>query len=70
MGAILSCRRLLPKSKFLSLKAVAVWSGAYNLVEDIFDCYSPIQDWLRCFKRSKLSEMREAVQAVSRADAS
>ena len=29
------------------IKAVAVWSGAYNLVEDIFDYYPPIQDRLR-----------------------
>jgi hypothetical protein len=29
------------------VKAVAVWSGAFNLVEDIFDYYPPIQDRLR-----------------------
>src|SRR5581483_8213349 len=29
------------------IKAVAVWSGAYNLVEDIFDYYPPIQERLR-----------------------
>ena len=29
------------------IKAVAVWSGAYNLVDDIFDYYPPIQDRLR-----------------------
>ena len=29
------------------IKAVAVWSGAYHLVDDIFDYYPPIQDRLR-----------------------
>jgi hypothetical protein len=29
------------------IKAVAVWSGAYHLVDDIFDNYPPIQDRLR-----------------------
>jgi dipeptidyl aminopeptidase/acylaminoacyl peptidase len=29
------------------IKAVAVWSGAYSLVEDIFDYYPPIQERLR-----------------------
>ena len=29
------------------IKAVAVWSGAYSLREDIFDYYPPIQDRLR-----------------------
>ena len=29
------------------IQAVAVWSGAFSLVEDIFDYYPPIQDRLR-----------------------
>jgi dienelactone hydrolase len=29
------------------IKAVAVWRGAYSLVDDIFDFYPPIQDRLR-----------------------
>lgn len=29
------------------IKAVAVWSGAYSLLENIFDYYPPIQDRLR-----------------------
>ena len=29
------------------IKAVAVWSGAYDLVDDIFDNYPPIQERLR-----------------------
>jgi hypothetical protein len=29
------------------IKAVAVWSGAFSLVDDIFDCYPPIQERMR-----------------------
>ena len=54
------------------LKAVAVWSGAYNLVEDIFDYYPPIQDRLRWLMGAKdLKEAREKIKEftlVGRAD--
>jgi dienelactone hydrolase len=40
------------------IKAVAVWSGAYNLVDDIFDYYPPIQDRLRWLMGAK--DLREA----------
>jgi dienelactone hydrolase len=40
------------------IKAVAVWSGAYNLVDDIFDYYPPIQDRLRWLIGAK--DLREA----------
>lgn len=44
------------------IKAVAVWSGAYNLVEDIFDYYPPIQDRLRWLIGAKnLTEAREKI---------
>jgi dienelactone hydrolase len=45
------------------IKAVAVWSGAYNLVEDIFDYYPPIQDRLRWLMGAKdLREAREKIK--------
>jgi dienelactone hydrolase len=44
------------------IKAVAVWSGAYNLVEDIFDYYPPIQDRLRWLMGAKdLKKAREKI---------
>ncbi len=44
------------------IKAVAVWSGAYNLVEDIFDYYPPIQDRLRWLIGAKnLKEARDKI---------
>lgn len=44
------------------IKAVAVWSGAYSLVEDIFDYYPPIQDRLRWLIGAKnLTEAREMI---------
>jgi dienelactone hydrolase len=54
------------------IKAVAVWSGAYNLVDDIFDYYPPIQDRLRWLMGAKdLKEAREKMKEftlVGRAD--
>ena len=45
------------------IKAVAVWSGAYNLVDDIFDYYPPIQDRLRWLMGAKdLKEAREQIK--------
>lgn len=45
------------------IKAVAVWSGAYNLVDDIFDYYPPIQDRLRWLMGAKdLKEAREKMK--------
>jgi dipeptidyl aminopeptidase/acylaminoacyl peptidase len=45
------------------IKAVAVWSGAYNLVDDIFDYYPPIQDRLRWLMGAKdLKEAREKIR--------
>jgi dienelactone hydrolase len=45
------------------IKAVAVWSGAYNLVDDIFDNYPPIQDRLRWLMGAKdLKEAREKMK--------
>jgi dienelactone hydrolase len=45
------------------IKAVAVWSGAYNLVDDIFDYYPPIQDRLRWLMGTKdLKEAREKMK--------
>src|SRR5258706_2714949 len=45
------------------LKAVAVWSGAYNLVDDIFDYYPPIQDRLRWLMGAKdLKSARETIK--------
>jgi len=45
------------------IKAVAVWSGAYNLVHDIFDYYPPIQDRLRWLMGAKdLKEAREKIK--------
>lgn len=45
------------------IKAVAVWSGAYNLVEDIFDYYPPIQDRLRWLIGAK--DMTEARRKIA-----
>jgi dienelactone hydrolase len=48
------------------IKAVAVWSGAYNLVDDIFDYYPPIQDRLRWLMGAKdLKEARETIKEFS-----
>ncbi|HEX9452951.1 MAG TPA: alpha/beta hydrolase, partial [Candidatus Binatia bacterium] len=45
------------------IKAVAVWSGAYNLVDDIFDYYPPIQDRLRWLMGAKdLKSARETIK--------
>ena len=45
------------------IKAVAVWSGAYNLIDDIFDYYPPIQDRLRWLMGTKdLKEAREKIK--------
>jgi dienelactone hydrolase len=45
------------------IKAVAVWSGAYSLVGDIFDYYPPIQDRLRWLIGAKdLPEAREKIK--------
>jgi dienelactone hydrolase len=45
------------------IKAVAVWSGAYNLVDDIFDYYPPIQERLRWLMGAKdLKDAREKVK--------
>lgn len=45
------------------IKAVAVWSGAYNLVDDIFDYYPPIQDRLRWLMGAKdLKKAREKIK--------
>ena len=45
------------------IKAVAVWSGAYNLVDDIFDYYPPIQDRLRWLMGARdLKEAREKIK--------
>jgi hypothetical protein len=54
------------------IKAVAVWSGAYNLIDDIFDYYPPIQDRLRWLMGAKdLKEAREKIKEftlIGRAD--
>jgi dienelactone hydrolase len=45
------------------IKAVAVWSGAYNLVDDIFDYYPPIQDRLRWLMGANdLKEARDKIK--------
>ena len=45
------------------IQAVAVWSGAYSLVDDIFDYYPPIQDRLRWLMGAKdLKEAREKIK--------
>jgi hypothetical protein len=45
------------------IKAVAVWSGAYNLVDDIFDYYPPIQDRLRWLMGARdLKAAREKIR--------
>ncbi|HEX6439684.1 MAG TPA: prolyl oligopeptidase family serine peptidase [Candidatus Binatia bacterium] len=45
------------------IKAVAVWSGAYSLVDDIFDYYPPIRDRLRWLIGAKnLDEAREKIK--------
>lgn len=45
------------------IKAVACWSGAYNLVEDIFDYYPPIQDRLRWLIGAR--DLKEARTKIS-----
>jgi dienelactone hydrolase len=54
------------------IKAVAVWSGAYHLVDDIFDNYPPIQDRLRWLMGARdLKDAREKIKEftlVDRAD--
>ena len=51
------------------IKAVAVWSGAYHLVDDIFDYYPPIQDRLRWLMGAKdLKEARERIQEFTLVD--
>jgi len=54
------------------IKAVAVWSGAYNLVEDIFDYYPPIQERLRWLMGAKdLKDARDKIKEftlIGRAD--
>jgi dienelactone hydrolase len=48
------------------IRAVAVWSGAYSLVDDIFDYYPPIQDRLRWLIGAKdLKDAREKIKAFS-----
>lgn len=48
------------------IKAVAVWSGAYNLVDDIFDYYPPIQDRLRWLMGAKdLKAARDKMKEFS-----
>ncbi len=45
------------------IQAVAVWSGAFSLVEDIFDYYPPIQDRLRWLIGAKdLAEARRKLR--------
>ena len=45
------------------IKAVAVWSGAYDLVDDIFDNYPPIQERLRWLIGAKdLKDAREKIK--------
>jgi dipeptidyl aminopeptidase/acylaminoacyl peptidase len=44
------------------IRAVAVWSGAYNLIEDIFDYYPPIQDRLRWLIGAR--DLKEARQKI------
>jgi len=45
------------------IKAVAVWSGAYNLIDDIFDYYPPIQERLRWLIGAKdLKEARAMIK--------
>ena len=54
------------------IKAVAVWSGAYDLVDDIFDNYPPIQERLRWLIGAKdLEDAREKIKEftlIGRAD--
>lgn len=48
------------------IKALAVWSGAYSLGEDIFDYYPPIQDRLRWLIGAKdLREAREKMRSYT-----
>jgi dienelactone hydrolase len=45
------------------IKAVAVWSGAYNLVDDIFDYFPPIQERLRWLMGARdLKDAREKMK--------
>ena len=51
------------------IKAVAVWSGAYHLVDDIFDYYPPIQDRLRWLMGARdLKEARERIKEFTLVD--
>ena len=54
------------------IKAVAVWSGAYDLVDDIFDNYPPIQERLRWLIGAEdLKDAREKIKEftlIGRAD--
>jgi dienelactone hydrolase len=51
------------------IKAVAVWSGAYNLVDDIFDYYPPIQDRLRWLVGARdLKQAREKIKEFTLED--
>jgi dienelactone hydrolase len=54
------------------IKAVAVWSGAYNLVQDIFDYFPPIQERLRWLMGARdLKDAREKIKEftlIGRAD--
>ncbi len=48
------------------IKAVAVWSGAYSLREDIFEYFPPIQERLRWLIGAKdLREAREKISAFT-----
>jgi len=48
------------------IKAVAVWSGAFSLREDIFEYYPPIQERLRWLIGAKdLREAREKISAFT-----
>src|SRR4029079_934932 len=49
-----------------STKAVAVWSAAYNLLDDIFDYSPPIQERLRWLMGAKdLKDARERIKEFS-----
>ncbi len=45
------------------IKAVAVWSGAYHLLDDLFDYYPPIQDRLRWLMGARdLKQARDRIR--------
>ena len=53
------------------IKAVAVWSGANNLVDDIFHYYPPIRDrlrWLMGAKDLKEAGRNQRIHVIGRAD--